>query len=559
MMQRLFNFLNKEVNGLHQAAFLLAFASIGAKVLAIFRDRLLAANFGAGNELDIYYAAFRLPDFIYVGSLFFVSLTSLIPFFIEKKKKSAEGGHNFINEIFTVFLAFMVFSAGVCFFAAPFLTDLIAPGFSEESKRLLIQFTRILLLSPLFLGLSNLVSGVIQSFNRFFIYSLSGVLYNAGSILGLIILYPKFGMAGVVWGVVIGAALHFLIQVPSLVNLGYVPKISFNIRWIEVWKVIWNSFPRTLSLTLNQIVLLVLTAIASFLASGSISMFNLASNLQAIPLTVIALSYSVAAFPALARNFIEKQNGKFLSSVVASFRHILFWLLPFSALLIVLRAQVVRSVLGAGAFSWTDTRLTAAALALFSFSLFAQGLILLFSRAFYAAERNKVPLLVNLFSSVATIFFAAIFIWMLHSCVFFRSFLTGVLRVEDVSGAAFLALPLAYSLGSVLNFFLLFWAFEKEIGSISEALEGIWQIVLNAFFMACVAYLGLNIFDDFFDLDTFFGIFTQGFLSGLLAFLFGFFLLRLLKNKELNDLTISFKNRVFRKFVIKPEPEEIHE
>lgn len=557
-MQRLFRFLNQEIRGLHHTAFLLAFASVGAKVLAIFRDRFLASIFGAGKTLDIYYASFRLPDLLYVFSLFLVSVTALIPFFLEKKKISFEASRSFINSVFTAFFALMLLLVLISFFAAPYITDIIAPGFSPEDKGTLIMFTRILLLSPLLLGFSNLVSSVIQSFRRFLAYALSGVFYNAGIILGLLVLYPRFGMSGIVWGVVFGACLHFLIQTPSLISLGYFPKFTTNLQLAEIKKLAILSFPRTLGLTLNQVVLTVITAIASFLAVGSIAVFNLALNLQTIPLGIIALSYSVAAFPSLANNFIKKEKEKFLFSVVLSFRHILFWLLPFAVLFIVLRAQIVRVVLGAGAFTWTDTRLTAAALALFSTSLFAQGLILLLVRAFYAAGKTKIPLVINIISSFVVVFFSLTFLFCFKNFPETALFFEKILRVEGVAGVSMLALPLAYSLGTVLNFFLLFLFFEKSFGSISKYVEkNLWQTSLTSAVVGIVAYIFLNIFDSIFDISTFLGIFMQGFFSGVFAIIVGFVLLKFLKNEELKEIIFSLKERFSKKTVTAVEPEEI--
>lgn len=558
-MQRLFRFLNREIRGLHHTAFLLAFASLGAKALAIFRDRFLASIFGAGKTLDIYYASFRLPDLLYVFSLFLVSVTALIPFFLEKNKISQEAGRSFINSVFSVFFALILLSVLVCFFAVPYIAGIIAPGFSIEDKKILITFTRVLLLSPLLLGLSNLVSSVIQSFRRFLAYALSGVLYNVGIILGLLVLYPRFGISGVVWGVVVGAGLHLLVQIPSLVSLGYFPKFTNNFQFPEIKKLILLSLPRTLGLTLNQIVLTIITAIASFLAIGSISVFNLAFNLQSIPLGVIALSYSVAAFPSLAKNHIKKERKKFLFSVVLSFRHILFWLLPFAVLFVVLRAQIVRVVLGAGAFTWTDTRLTAAALALFSISLFAQGLILLLVRAFYAAGKTKLPLIINIISSLSTIFLSLMFLFLFNNFHNILSFFERLLRVEGLEGISVLTLPLAYSLGTVLNFFLLFVFFEKNFGSILKHVEkNLWQVSLASATVGLVAYFSLNVFDSVFNLNTFTGVFMQGFFSGILGLIVGFFLLKFLKNQELLDIIFSLKHRLRKgEITAAVEPEEI--
>jgi len=555
---RVLKFLNKEINGLHQAAFFLASASLGAKILAVLRDRLLASGFGAGKALDVYYASFRLPDLIYVFSLFLVSTTALIPVFL-KKRENSDDGKVFINGVFTTFFAALVFLIVVSFFALPSLVDIFAPGFSEENATLLVKLSRVLLLSPFLLGLSNLVASVLQSFRRFLAYALSGVLYNVGIIFGLLFFYPRFGIVGVVWGVVLGAALHFLIQVPALFSLGYFPRFVFKIPFKEIGNVVKLSFPRALGLTLNQLVLTVITAIASFLAIGSISVFNLASNLQTIPLGIFALSYSVAAFPSLTSDFIKKEKDNFLSHVVSSFRHIIFWLLPISVLFVVLRAQIVRVVLGAGAFSWTDTRLTAAALSLFSISLFAQGLVLLLTRAFYAASKTKVPLFLNIISSVVIIVFSFIFLYVFKYSFGVQKVFEHFLRVEGVEGVSVLILPLGYSLGAILNFLLLFIFFGRTFGSMFKFIKkDVWQISLVSILMGLVAYFALGVLDNVFDLDTFVGIFMQGFLAGFSALVLGFLLLKFLKNRELEELSRSLKNKFVKKpIVAQPEPEEL--
>ena len=417
-------------------------------------------------------------------------------------------------------------------------------------------------MSPLFLGISNLVSSVIQSYRRFLAYALSGVVYNAGIIVGVVFLYPKMGILGVAWGVVFGALFHFLIQVPSIIQLGYFPVFSFSFLRKEILfdikRVIKLSFPRTLGLTLNQLVLVVITSLASFLAAGSIAIFNLASNLQAIPLGVIALSYSVAAFPSLAKSFLRKDIKKFVSSVVSSLRHILFWLLPASVLFIVLRAQVVRVVLGAGEFSWADTRLSAAALALFAVSLFAQGLILLLVRAFYASGETKIPLFVNIFSSLIIVIFSFGLVYIFKSFVFVQTFFDRMLRVEDVSGTTILALALAFSLGTIINFLILFLFFEKKFGNILPHIKkSVCQILFVSILIGIVAYLGLIVFDDFFNLDTFWGIFLQGLLSGIIAIACGFILLKILKNKEFEEISESLKKKFFSKPASGPEVEDL--
>ncbi len=553
--------MSRETQGLHQAAFVLASATIGAKILALLRDRLLASNFGADKTLDVYYASFRIPDFLYVFSLFLVSATALIPLLLDKKEKSLDESRLFLNSIFSVFFFLMCFSCAAVYFLIPYLSSFVAPGFSAGDRDFLIKLSRILLFSPFLLGLSNLVSSVTQSFKRFFVYAMSGILYNVGIISGVVFFYPFLGLRGVAWGVALGALMHFSIQIPSLLHLGYFPRFTLDIRWADVKKVIYLSFPRTLGLTTNQLVTTVITSMASFLAAGSIAVFNLAINLEAIPLGVIALSYSVAAFPDLAHKFLKNEKEKFIAEVVLAARHLIFWLLPASVLFIVLRAQIVRIVLGAGAFTWADTRLTAASLALFSLSLFAEGLILLFVRAFYAAGKTRVPLFINLCSSLFVVAAAGCFLFLFKYSPECHHFLEHVLRVEGVPGTSMLILPLAYSLGNILNFLLLLWVFEKHFDNFFHLVKkSFLQVFSVSIIIGFIVYALLNLFAEIFSINTFVGIFFQGFLSGIIGLLFAIFLFRVLKNEEFGEISASFSKKLFRKKPMAPiavEPEEL--
>jgi putative peptidoglycan lipid II flippase len=293
----------------------------------------------------------------------------LIPFFLERISTQREKGQKFFDNIFSVFLLAMIFLTAIVFFIIPYLSGIVAPGFSLEAKNQFVILTRILLLSPFLLGLSNLLSSIVQSFNRFFVYALSPLLYNIGIIFGIIILFPYLGMVGIALGVVLGALLHVSIQIPTIIRLNFVPKFKLKLNFPEAWQVIKFSLPRTFGLGLNQIVLIFITAMASLFSVGSIAVFNLSFNLQSVFLTVIGVSYSVAAFPTLAKLFISDKK-KFLGHTIIALRQIIFWLIPISILAIVLRAQIVRVIFGYGKFGWRDTRLTAACLALFAVSLF---------------------------------------------------------------------------------------------------------------------------------------------------------------------------------------------
>ena len=560
MVQRILKLFYREYGGLHKAALLLAVSAGFSSLLGLFRDRLLAGTFGLSRSLDVYYASFRIPDLLYnLVALSLVSVTILIPLFLERLNISEEKARHLINEVFTVFLVAMVLLGGGLFFLIPSLSKLIAPGFSGQDQVNFILLTRIMLLSSILLGLSNLLSSVIQSFRRFFIYALSPIFYNAGIIFGIFFLFPIFGLKGLIMGVVLGAFLHALIQVPGLLKLGFPPKLSFKINFSDIKKVILLSFPRSLGLGLNQIVLLFITAIASRMVSGSIAVFNFSLNLQSVALTVVGVSYSVAAFPTLARFFVNKQIKEFFNHTISAARQIIFWSIPASVLLLVLRAQIVRVILGTGLFSWTDTRLVAAGVALFSISITAQALVILFVRAFYAAGKTKKPLGVNIFSSLFIIATAFLLVGIFTPNTPFKEIFDKVLRVEGIRDTNILVLPLVFSMGMILNAMILIRSFSNFVkhsvfGKIKAMLA---QVLLASFLMGGVAYFFLRVLDNIFDIHTFIGVFFQGFVAGIFGIAVWYISLRSADNRELNEIINSFKQKFWKTPIIAPEPDEL--
>lgn len=558
MVKKLLQLFHQEVGGLHRAAIVLAAASAVSAILGFIRDRLLAGTFGAGQSLDIYYTAFKIPDLLYAVSLSLVSVTVLIPFFLEKISVSPEKGRDFLNNIFSVFLMAMLALIVIVFFTIPYFSNIIAPGFSDGAKQQLIVLARVLLLSPFLLGLANLLSSVIQSFNRFFVYALSAVLYNVGIILGILFFLPKMGLKGIAFGVVLGAVMQVCVQMPSIVKLGFIPKFKLKMNFFGVWQMIRLSLPRVLGLSLNQIVFIFITAMASFLASGSIAIFNLSFNLQSVPLTVVGVSYSVAAFPILARLFVAKQKEKFLNQTIIAMRQIIFWSIPISILFIVLRAQIIRVIFGYGQFGWRDTRLAAAALALFALSITSQALVLLFVRAFYAAGKTMKPIFVNVISSGIIIFGIFISLKLINIFSSFKNFLETILRVEDVLGAEMLILPLIFSLGMIFNVIFLAKIFQREFGEVWSSVKWtLFQVMAASILMGIVTYFSLSILDKIFNIKTFVGIFFQGLVSGIFGLGVWYVVLRSAKNSELEEIIVSLKQKFWETPTIASESEEL--
>lgn len=549
MVDRLLRVFHREWSGLHDAAFLLGGFAMLSQLLGLVRDRLLAHQFGASQPLDIYYAAFRIPDFLYASIASFVAVTVLIPFLLERLHGSGgkEEGQRFFSSVFLVFSLCITLAAAIAYGVLPALAGWLVPGFGVEEREMFVALSRILLLSPIILGLSNLFGSVTQTFRRFLVFAIGPVLYNVGIITGILFFLPVWGIEGLAWGVVFGALLHMGIQVPVVLRQGFAPRFpeTFDIR--GVWNVVLLSLPRTLSLSSANFTIMVLLALASHIAAGSIAVFQLAFNLQSIPLSIVGMSYSVAAFPSLARTWAEGNTKEFARAVGVAIRHIVFWSFPAIALFVVLRAQIVRTILGSGAFDWTATRLTAAALALFAVSISAQCLLLLLLRAFYAMGETRAPLKWSIAGAGATITIAYFLTVTFDAVPVFRFFVEALLRVEDIPGTEVLMLPLAFSIGSICSAMGVFWELERRL---PEEWSLVRKSILHAFsasvIMGLVAYHGLQLLDDYLNLNTLIGIFLQGFLAGFLGIILGIFLLRIMENRELAEISKSLHHRFWK-------------
>ncbi|MEI6396735.1 MAG: lipid II flippase MurJ [Candidatus Taylorbacteria bacterium] len=559
MVKRFFSAMGREIRGLHEAAYVLAIFALLSQILALFRDKLLAFTFGAGHQLDIYYAAFRIPDFIFalIGSL--VSASILLPFFIDSFSKSQEEGKSFSDSIFTLFFGVVIIISIIIFILAPWIVPLVLPGFAHDpALPQLILAMRIMLLSPIFLALSNLFSSLTQMRHRFLVYALSPVMYNLGIIIGVFFLYRWIGLSGLAVGVAIGAFLHMGIQLPFLRHEKLLPAFTRNLQWSKMKPILLTAFPRTLTLSANELAEFIFISMASLLTAGSISVFNLAFNLQSVPLALIGVSYSSAVFPTLSKLYYEKNAAAFLQKMITAARHIIFWSMPITILFIVLRAQIVRVVLGAGKFDWADTRLTAAMLALFIISTVGQSLIVLFVRAFYAEGKTAKPLLINIISACTIIVLGFALIQLFDHVPLFKFFIEDLLRVDGQTGTNALMLPLAYSIGVILNTVLHWVTFEKSYKGFSKpVLETFFHSFSASVIAGAIAFMGLRIFANVFPLEKVWGIFMQGFCSGILGLTIGVLVLIALKNTELAEVWRTLHSKIWKVRVPPAEVERL--
>lgn len=462
-MKPLKRFFDLQTESIAGAGLILTGASFFSLILGLLRDRLLAGQFGLGDQLDIYYAAFKIPDFISMTFIIGAIGAAVIPIFSQCLVRSKQDAFDYFSNLLNLFLFSLVLIGIILFIFAPSLVPLIAPGFSEEKRDLTVRLTRIMLFSPVFLGLGNLVSGILRVFKRFLITSLAPIMYNLGIIAGILFLYPLFGIEGLAWGVVLGGAFHILIQLPILIKMGFRHKMIFSPLEPNFLKTLKLTLPRSLGLGASQTNIIVLTAIASMLGSGSIAALNLAESLIRPFLTLTGISFSTAAFPALSLSFSKQRPQRFRSVFLSTFYYILFLTIPLSIAIFLLRDVLVNVILRVGRFGLVDSRLTAACLGAFSIGLFAQGLVLLIAKAFYACQDTKTPALASIMAMFVNIFLCLVFVYLLSFQNSFSLFLIHLLNLEAIKDVRVVGLPLSISISSIFQFFFLLFFFLKTV------------------------------------------------------------------------------------------------
>lgn len=519
---------NGESKTITSAALLLGGASLVSKVLGVFRDRVLAGVFGAGDTLDAYYAAFRLPDTIY-GLLILGALSAgFIPIFTEylfkRDDEAKDDAWRLVNELVGILGAILLAVTAAMVVFAPWLVPAITPGFHGDKLALTIQLSRIMFASTFLMGLSAVMGGVLQGTKRFFAFAIAPIFYNLGIIIGALVFVRFWGPLGLAAGVVLGAVLHLVSQYLPVCGLGYKLRPRFTTADNGVKSIAKLSGPRILSLAVTQIDLTVATIIASTLASGSVSVMNFANNLQSVPYSFIGVSYAVAAYPSLTRLAVKKDKESFIANVNGVARQILFFVVPVAIIFLLLRAQVVRLVLGTGRFDWTDTVRTADALALFAISIAFQSVAPLLIRAFYALKDSTTPLLIGMVTVATDII--------------------GNLLLSKSMGVPGLAL--AFSIASGVQVALLWVTLRLKLGTLNESIlvGSLAKMTVAAVPMALAIQLTKNFLGTHIGLNTVIGVFVQLAVSALVGLAVYLGMAYLLKSEEIKSFVIAFKRRV---------------
>ncbi|HEX8947199.1 MAG TPA: lipid II flippase MurJ [Candidatus Paceibacterota bacterium] len=533
-MRKFLQRIAKPVRGLHQAAYWLALLTFASQVLALVRDRTFAHVFGASAPLDLYYAAFEIPDLVFTLVASLVSAYVLIP---RIASDSEEEARTLISHASSFLLIFGGAIAAVLAFIAPSVLFRIFPTFAvSQYADAFVLLVRLLLLQPILLGLSGIFASVTQVHRRFVLYALSPVLYNLGIIFGAVALYPRFGLVGIGYGVLLGAFAYLIIHVPIVAGARLMPRLVWP-SWRIVGPIMRDSVPRTLALGVGSAVGFAITILAARAGHGIISVFTFATNLEAVPLALIGSSYAVAAFPVLAELSGKGEKEEFTKVLSAAARHLVLWSIIAFGLAIVLRAHLVRVVLGTGRFNWDDTRLTAATFAILIIALAAQGLILLLSRALYAAKQSWRPLIYQLIGGAVSVVVAAAGLYYLHRATDTLSLFGTIFRVGDVTGNIVLVFAVAVVLGQLVTAGFLLLAMRSVAPGFNRSLARPFaEGVIATFLGSVAAYATLSVMGNIEPLTSLVAVLTHGFVAGIVGLVVVASALALFGNEEFRDM-----------------------
>ena len=385
-------------------------AFIFSQLAGLFRRILVAQVFGANMELDAFIAANRVSETLFnliaggaLGSAFIPTFTTLLA---RGEKKSA---WKLASSIANLVVIILILLGIIAFLVAPqIIRYALAPGLARDPQllQLTVNLLRIQLASAVLFGLSGLIMGILNSNQVFLIPALTPAMYQLGMIFGVLVLAPKFGIYGLAWGVVIGAFLHLLLQIPSLIEQKGRYSIDLGIRDPHVGEVIRLIVPRLAGVAVVQLNFWVNSALATQMGPGSLVGIDYGFSLMLMAQAVIAQSVATAMMPTLASQFALGKMDEVRHSLAATLRGVLFLAVPASVGLILLRQPLISLLYQRGNFNAHSTELVAWALLWYAAGLIGHSVVEILARAFYALHDTKTPVIVGVIAMGLNVIFS---------------------------------------------------------------------------------------------------------------------------------------------------------
>jgi putative peptidoglycan lipid II flippase len=453
-----------------------------SSVIGLVTTMLVSRAFGTGAELDAFYAANRLTEILFNlmagGALASAFVPTFTGFLIHEDH---EGAWKLASSVANLVLFALTLISVVVAILAPWLvTHILAPGFEDKIQiELTINLLRIMLLSSIIFGISGLSMGILNAHQHFALPAIAPAFYRFGWILGIWFLVPRMGIYGLAWGVVLGAALHLVVQIPGLIRRRGVYSPILGLKNPAVREVGRLMAPRLIGVAVVQINFLVNTIIASTQPEGSLAAINFALALMIMPQAVIAQATAIAALPTFSQQVARGNYEEMRASLASTLRGVLFLSLPASLGLVLLREPLVSLLLQRGAFDIHSTEKVAWALLWYGAGLAGHSLLEIVVRAFYAMKDTRTPVIVGGIAMSLNVVFSLMF-----SSLF-----------AEIGWAPHGGLALANSLATAIECLTLLYLIRRKLNGLGlgQMLRGIFATLGAGLCMSLVLILWLSI------------------------------------------------------------------
>lgn len=440
-----------------RATLLLVAGMVLSRLLGLARESVLASIFGAGLDYEAYLVAATPPETLYFviagGALGSAFIPTFATYLQKEKKREAWHIASSVLTIFTIILG--VLSLLFALFALPIIRTILAPDFSPEQQILSAHLMQIMMITPIIFCISGLFMGMLNTFQRFLLPALAPAFYNIGIILGALFLAPTMGVYGLAWGVVGGALLHLLIQIPGIIRLRPAIKPAIDFRHPGVSEVFHLMLPRVLGLAIVQINFWVNITLATGMLPGSTAALKRAWMIFMLPQGVIAQSAANAAFPTFAIHSAKGDQDQMRTSLSKLLKSVLFLAIPATVGLIILRLPIVKILLEYNEFTSVDSQATAWALLFYSLGLIAHSLVEIVTRAFYAMHDTRTPVLIGGIAMLVNIGLSLVFVRIIGD-------------PGNLTRGPFAGLALANTLATTLEGIVLYFIIRKRTNGLED-------------------------------------------------------------------------------------------
>jgi putative peptidoglycan lipid II flippase len=376
---------------LPQGAILLSVLSFGSYAMGLVRDRAFARTFGAGGELDAYNAAFVVPELLFDVLIAGGLAAPFVPIFMKLQAEEQRAADDFARTILTVAVLVMAPVSAVLFVAAPLTVGFVASGFNAGQRALYTDLFRIMCFTPLIFTASIALGEILVVKRRFLFYGLAPLLYNGGIVIGTIALGSRIGIYAAAIGAVVGALLHLAIRLVGVLLSDFRIRPRLAVRTAAVREFAVLMLPRMAGAPIEPLTFQFFTNVASAFVAGSVSSVSFARNFESVPVSLIGVAFSLAAFPGLSAAAAVGDRRRFVALLRANVLVIAVLTTAAAVALFIVSRFAIELFLGGGAFDAEDVDRTSLLLSVFALSVPIESLIYPFARAIYATRNTLLP------------------------------------------------------------------------------------------------------------------------------------------------------------------------